>query len=118
MLSKLIKHSAKHQDGEINDNTPDSPVLTFAVINEHSKVHEKDKTVTEDTQENNQGQADHTKAKRKLKEKSDFVDGEPWTCQICGFKSDKVSELARHVDEPCKPAWLNDFLNSSFVQKN
>ena len=38
--------------------------------------------------------------------------------QICGFKSSKVSELALHVNEPCAPAWVNDFMSSSFVQKN
>ena len=40
------------------------------------------------------------------------------TCQICGFKSSKVSELADHLGEPCRPAWLEDFLNSSFIQNH
>ena len=98
-LSKLMKHSAIHQKGEINYDTS---VLTLEDITEHQRQilqdAFEDKPVTEDT------------------EKSDFVDGEPWTCQICGFTSDKVSELANHVKVPCHPAWFKDFLNSSFVQ--
>ena len=43
---------------------------------------------------------------------------EPWTCTICGFKSSSVSELADHAMELCRPAWVEDFLNSSFIQKH
>ena len=59
-------------------------------------IHEKDRS--------NAQLKNHVEAKGKVKDDSDFIDGEPWTCQICGFKSDKVSELARHVNEPCGPS--------------
>ena len=35
------------------------------------------------------------------------------TCQICGFKSSKVSELADHLSEPCRPEWLEALLRNS-----
>ena len=41
------------------------------------------------------------------------------TCQICGFKSSKVSELADHLSEPCRPEWLEALLrNSSSLANN
>ena len=43
-------------------------------------------------------------AKGQVKDGSDLVSGEPWTCAICGFTSAKWSKLALHVDEPCAPA--------------
>ena len=97
-LSKLVKHISKkhHKIGDINGN---NPVLTLEDISERSKVQEKDNTVTvtEDAQENVQDKADHTKAERKGKDKSEFVDGEPWTCAMCGFTSSKWRELALHL---------------------
>ena len=69
-LSKLMKHISKkhHKIGEINDDTP-------------SQVLKADKTLNEDSQESFQGQGDYVTET---------------TCQMCGFKSSKKSELVGH----------------------
>ena len=58
----------------------DKRVLTKHVKKQHG-IDKKDKEVPANTQENVQDQGDHITET---------------TCQMCGFKSSKISELSRH----------------------
>ena len=103
-LSKLIKHITK-KHLKVDEETEDKDLSDSGIIVE------KDEAVSDEAQESIQDYSFEPPED----DGNDFVDGDPWTCALCGLTMERKSEIAHHMFVLCGPEESNWTFRNSVV---